>query len=125
MPWLDVTEVLLDPYFNASLQVIHNANVTGDNGIAVLTQTTENFSGVVTTMDGSVLYRLPDGERSNTQICIHTKFYLSDGHSGTTADVVVWKGSQWTVKYVNNDSHYGAGFMQVAVEIIPLEGDNA
>jgi galactose-6-phosphate isomerase len=123
MPWLDVSDVLTDPFFlDTSLQVIRNANVTGNDGIAALSQTTTPFSGVVTMVAGSVISRLADGERSNTTIKIHTKYNLIDGQVGYTADIVVWQGAQWTVKYINAYSRYGAGFVEAICEILTLQG---
>ena len=102
MARLDVTEVLFDPDFmDTTLSVIRNTQTIGNDGIAVNAQSTTFFAGVVTSDNGAVLTRLPEGERLSDTITIHTVYRLSNGQTGISADIVNWQGKQWTVSTVN------------------------
>jgi galactose-6-phosphate isomerase len=123
MPLLDVSDVLLDPEFmDLTLSVTRNAQTVGNDGIAVLSSTTTPFFGVVTSLNGSVLTRVAEGERISDTITIHTKFKLIDGQSGYDADVVNWQGLQWTVTNVNDYSTWGAGFVTATCTLKQLSG---
>jgi hypothetical protein len=123
MPLLDVSDVLLDPLFmDLTLSVTRNAQTVGNDGIAVISPTTTGFYGVVTSMNGSVLTRVAEGERISDTITIHTQFKLIDGQSGYDADVVNWQGLQWTVTNVNDYSTYGRGFVAATCTLKQLSG---
>ena len=123
MPFLDVTEVLLDPDFlDTTLSVTRNAQTVGNDGVAVDTPTTTGFFGVVTSLNGSVLQRVAEGEHIEDTITIHTPFKLIAGQAGYDADVVNWQGLQWTVTNVNDYSTYGRGFVAATCTMKQLSG---
>lgn len=123
MPFLDVTDVLLDPDFlDTTLSVTRNAQTVGNDGIAVDTPTTTGFFGVVTSLNGSVLQRVAEGEHIEDTITIHTPYRLIAGQAGYDADVVNWQGRQWTVTNVNDYSTYGRGFVAATCTMKQLSG---
>jgi hypothetical protein len=123
MPLLDVSDVLLSPDFmDLTLSVTRNAQTVDNDGIAVISPTTTGFYGVVTSLNGSVLTRVAEGERISDTITIHTQFKLIDGQSGYDADVVNWQGLQWTVTNVNDYSTYGVGFVQATCTLKQISG---
>lgn len=123
MPFLDVAEVLFDPDFmDRTLTVTRNAQTVGNDGIAVNTPTTTPFYGVVTSLNGSVLNRVAEGEHISDTITIHTTFKLIDGQAGYDADIVNWQGLQWTVTNVNDYSSYGRGFVSATCTLRQLSG---
>lgn len=123
MPFLDVTDVILDPDFlDTTLTVARNAQTVGNDGIAVDTPTTTPFFGVVTSANGSVLQRVAEGSHIEDTITIHTPFRLIDGQAGYDADIVTWSGLQWTVTNVNDYSTYGHGFVAATCTLKPLSG---
>lgn len=123
MPWLDPSSVLLSPFFNDNtLAVYRNEQVVNQDGIASLISKKNRFNGVVTMANGMVLSRLAEGERLNTTITVHTKFNLIDGKSGFTADIISWRGTDWTVMHVNPYSTYGGGFHEAICEMRTLQG---
>lgn len=123
MPFLDVTDVLLDPDFlDTTLSVTRNAQTVTDGGIAVDTTTTTSFYGVVTSLNGSVLQRVAEGEHIEDTITIHTPYRLIAGQAGYDADVVNWQGRQWTVTNVNDYSTYGRGFVAATCTMKQLSG---
>lgn len=123
MPLLDVSDVLLDPDFlDLTLTVTRNAQTVGNDGIAVITPSTTPFYGVVTSLSGSVLHRVAEGEHISDTITIHSPFKLIDGQSGYDADIVNWQGLQWTVTNVNDYSTYGRGFVAATCTLRQLSG---
>ncbi len=123
MPFLDVTDVLLDPDFlDTTLSVTRNAQTVTDGGIAVDAPTTTGFYGVVTSLNGSVLQRVAEGAHIEDTITIHTPFKLIAGQAGYDADVVNWQGLQWTVTNVNDYSTYGRGFVAATCTMKQLSG---
>jgi len=123
MPWLDVSSVILDPDFlDMTLTVTRNAQTVGADGIGVITPTTTPFFGVVTSLSGSVLHRVAEGEHISDTITIHSQYRLIDGQAGYDADVVNWQGLQWTVTNVNDYSTYGRGFINATCTLKQLSG---
>jgi len=123
MALLDVTDILADPDFmDTGLICERVAQSVNDNGLAVNTTKLKTFSGVVTSNSGDILDRLTDGERIKGSITIHTRFKLSDGSTGFTADIVQWMGARYTVSQANDYSHFGRGFIAANCDLIPLAG---
>lgn len=123
MAQLDVTDILADPDFmDTGLECERlTQTITGD-GLAVNTPTILPFSAVVTSDKGDMLVRLATGERAEGSITVHTRFALSDGSTGQTADIVRWRGRRYTVTLVNDYSHFGRGFVAATCDLIPLSG---
>lgn len=122
MALLDVSDALTDPELLTRLVCERNPQVVGDNGIASIATTKMTFYGVVCSAGGSELQRLPEGERHQQTISIVTKFALTDGGDGNTADVVQFSGKRYTVKNVDPYQHFGQGFTQALCSLIPLGG---
>jgi hypothetical protein len=93
---LDMSDIVSDPLFADTFDVIRTTIVTGNNGRATPTETpTHNVVGTVTQGAGDELKREAVGERIEGNITIHTTFPLQAGEQGKTADIVVWPaGSQ-------------------------------
>lgn len=122
MALLDVTDVLLDPDFMDSMTYLRNAQVVGTNGVASITAPVPApMYGVVTSRDGDSLKRGPDGEYNDDTITIHTMTRLISGEDDNTADIVIWKGKQYTVEHVNDYSHFGQGFVAADCQKKPLK----
>jgi len=123
MALLDVTDILSDPDFmNTGLVCERTSQTVGEDGIAVNTVRLITFSAVVTNDSGDILERIASGERVKGNITLHTKFVLTDGDDGLTADVVRWRGKRYTVSNVADYSHFGRGFTVANCDIIPLAG---
>jgi hypothetical protein len=123
MPLLDVNDVLTDPDFvNTNLICTRNVQEVNDNGIASLTSCNITFTGVVTSVTGANLRRKADGELIYGDIMVITRFRLTDGKAGYTADIITFQQRTYTVVDVNNYSNYGRGFMEARCELIPFSG---
>lgn len=123
MPFLDVSELLLDPDFADALVCERKTQTVGTNGRATETTQETAFTGVVTSDRGDVLERRAQGELVYGSINVHSQFLLSDSAGGTrSADVVVWNGRRYTVSNVNDYSRFGKGFIVATCDLIPVQG---
>jgi hypothetical protein len=123
MPYLDVTDVLVDPDFvDSSLTCKRSALSTDGTGLGQLSTTTIGFAGVVCSDRGLVLDRTAVGERAFGSISIITQFRLRDSGTGATADIVQFNGREYTVTRVDDYSRFGRGFIQAIAELKPLAG---
>lgn len=123
MALLDVSEVLLDPDFmDTGLICTRSTQDVNDDGRTVLATTNTQFAGVVTSDKGDILERLAGAERKTGSITIHTIFRLVAGEGDVTADVVTWRGKDYTVSNVNDYSHFGRGFICATCDLKPLKG---
>jgi galactose-6-phosphate isomerase len=123
MPQLDVSDIITDiDYWESGLICMRQLQNVGSNGLAVNTQVSLPFGGVVTQVAGSDLRRGPDGEMITGSILIVTRFRLWDGKSGYSADIVVRETRQYTVANVLNYSRFGRGFVEATCDLLPLAG---
>jgi galactose-6-phosphate isomerase len=123
MPYLDVSDCLLDPDFcDSTLSAVRSSTSTNAQGLTQTVQTTCGFAGVVTSDAGIDLERGAAGEHGSGSISIITRFGLRAAGLGVTADVVTWNGRQYTVVKVNDYSTYGIGFIEAICDLYPLHG---
>ena len=131
MPFLDVTEVLLDPDFMDTTLVCHRQIQTTDSdNFATNTVQDIPFSGVVTVDRALEAKRMAAGQNINGAILIVTQFRLTQGQAanGTDpeldADVVTYNGRNYRVTFVDPYISYGAGFVQAHCELVDFDGGN-
>lgn len=111
MPLLDVSDVLSDPMFADVLTLYRSTETVSGHGRGVLSTVTSTISGVVTSADGDVLARLPEGDRTEGSITVHTVTVLTSGQGSIGPDELDWAGQRYIVRIVNDYSRYGAGFV--------------
>lgn len=128
MPFLDITDLLFDPDFATTFDVIQTQETVNGAGRTVQTLvTTSDVVGVVIP-DGGSLVRQPDGSRLSGAIQVYTTFLLSEGSGGTDAspasgtsaeaDIVVWKGRKYIVAATQDYSEFGAGWVLASADFI-------
>ncbi|EKN4689866.1 head-tail adaptor [Yersinia ruckeri] len=123
MPFLDVTEVLLDPDFVDTTLVCHRQQQTvDDDGFTTNTPQDTHFSGVVTVDRSLEAKRMQAGQNINGAILIVTQFRLTQGQPGLDADVVTYRGRKYRVTFVDPYTAYGAGFVQAHCELMDFDG---
>ena len=123
MPFLDVSDVLLDPDFADSCVCHRKAQSVDANGRAVNVTTDFNFLAVITSDRGDILDRIAGAERVNGSITIHTQFLLDDGAGASrSTDEVTWNGRDYVVSNVNDYSRFGKGFIAASADLKPLAG---
>lgn len=117
MPTLDVTEVLDDPDIADTFTVTRRVQTVSSLGRTVVTPTVvAGVVGVVCAAGPNDLQRLPEDQRMGKVISIVTRYKLrGPALSGSTEyqpDLVIWNGSTFIVKWVDDYSRFASGFIQ-------------
>lgn len=129
MPFLDVTEVLLDPDFcDYTLVCTRKTQSVDADGFATNTDQNFPFNGVVTVDRSLEAKRMAAGQNISGAILVVTQFRLTQGQSSSAgapaldADVVTYNGCQYRVTFVDPYTSYGAGFVQAHCELVDFNG---
>ena len=113
MPFLDVSDIVLDPDFADTFSVIRRAQVMGTNGVATTSETTfPNIIGVVTMSSPNDLERRDDYQMMTRSITVVCKFQLQGVVTGYQPDIILWRGQRHLVKHVSPYPHFGQGFYE-------------
>lgn len=127
MARLDVSDVINDPDFQSSFTVTSTTRTIGPNGRPILPNTvTGPTAAVGVVIPGkSSLRRLDDGSRIEAFIDIWTQYPLTAGTKANdttsrAADIITWRGRSYTVAMVEDYSDFGAGFLHVSADLLPL-----
>ena len=129
MPFLDVSEVLLEPDFvDTSLVCRRQTQTTDEDNFPTNTELSIPFSGVVTIDRALEAKRMAAGQNINGAILIVTQFRLtqgikaSNGGPNLDADLVAYDGGLYRVTFVDPYTRYGAGFVQAHCELMEPGG---
>ncbi len=123
-PFLDVSDVLLDPDFADTVTVLRRAQTVDIHGRAVITESSiPNVLGVVTLLDPNKLVRTPEYTQAPRTISFVTKARLygpaevpGSGGSVYQPDYIQWEGNTFLVTSVLPYTRYGAGFVEATAE---------
>ena len=122
MPRLDVSEAF-DPSMMDSITVLRRATVVGNSGRQTTTTKAISTQAVVTAASPNDLQRLPEEEYMLKSISIYTMFRLQgptvdEVGNQTLPDQVLWHGSLFVVRALNDFSGFGRGFVNaIAVSV--------
>jgi hypothetical protein len=129
MPFLDVTDVLLDPDFvDLSLVCYRQVQTVDEDNFPTNTAQAIPFSGVVTVDRSLEAKRMAAGQNINGAILIVTQFRLTQGMPASDstpeldADIVLYSGRRYRVTFVDPYTRYGAGFVQAHCELLEFNG---
>jgi hypothetical protein len=122
MPFLDVTDILLDPAFSEEFTVTRSVRVIGDNGRVTLQTKIFKLYGVVTIPSLKQDNIIADANIANRSIVIHSPSRLYDPTVNTVADIISWNGNQYKVRTSANWSNYGRGFTSATCDLIDTTG---
>jgi hypothetical protein len=111
-PEIDVSDLLLDPDFVETIQLLRRAEVIGANGRMTTTNTSHNIIASVQPQTDQPMIRGPDQQNLPQLIAVITKFRLRGISPGFQPDLVLWNDTTFVVNKVYNWSHYGAGFVK-------------
>lgn len=121
MPSVDVTDILSDPDFATTFDVIRRTQTVNAKGRAENSETlNRSVVGVVVPASGSKMVRTPEGTMQIGDIKVITSFDLTDGTGENDCDVVVWKGNRYNVINTNDYSEYGRGFIEATAMLAKL-----
>lgn len=113
MALLDVSEVIRDPLFTTSIQLVRRIEGVDDDGNAVWRDGDALSVEAVVTSDTKTIDRLPDAlQRAGT---ILVRFMVDDapGFHGSGYDFVIWRGKRFVVKDATDYAHFGQGFIRM------------
>lgn len=128
MPWLDVTEVTLDPFLSDVITVIRRMQTVDVHGnVQIITMGSYNAVGVVTPTDNNSLTRAEAYESQADSIRIITTFRLRGAAQDIAGvnwqpDLVQWNGNTYLIKSLNDYTRFGAGFVDadaIAIDYNP------
>jgi len=129
MPFLDMSDVIMDPDFLDTSLVCHRQIQTLDaDNFPTNTPQDFPFSGVVTVDRSLEAKRMAAGQNINGAILVVTQFRLTQGQAGTDAaprldaDIVTYSGRDYRVTFVDPYTRYGAGFVQAHCELVDFNG---
>jgi hypothetical protein len=126
LPWLDVSDIVLDPVIaGESFDVYHRTQTVDQNGVARIAQAlVPGVRGSVIPVGANSLARDDAYQTQAKAIRVITAARLrgaskqdSDG-SVYQPDVISWKGDFYVVKSLDDYSQYGAGL--VVAECVSL-----
>lgn len=120
MPFLDVSDVLLDPMFCGELTIYRRLQQVSNKGRSTTTDTLVDPKpfGVVLPVDAGDLERGSDQQHGPKVLEVHTPYRLrgaSTNAPGTEQyqpDRMIWNGNSYICLRVHDLSRYGAGFIQ-------------
>ena len=110
MALIDVSNLLLDPDFINTVQLIHRTASVSSQGKTILTETTVSTIGSVQPASVKEISRLPE----SIQVSDVRKFWikaeiLSDG-SSQYPDIIVFNNKRFQVINVEDWMNYGSGW---------------
>jgi hypothetical protein len=112
VPTLDVSEAF-DPSFMDDFIIVRRVQGISQYGRPVLAEKQFAATGVVVPTSPTDLQRLPEMQYMNKSITIYTQWKLQGPAPGYQPDEVLWHGSQFLVRSLDDYSGYGRGFLQV------------
>lgn len=112
MPTLDVSEAF-DQSFMDSFTVVRRVETINQYGRVNWTPTQFTATGVVVATSPNDLQRLPEMQYMNKSISIYTQWQLQGPSPGHQPDEIIWHGSQYLVRALDDYSGYGRGFIMV------------
>lgn len=125
MPFLDLSDLILDPDFAGAMSqitVTRQAETVGSNGRASFTTSSFTPLAVVAPAAGLKLDILPEAARTEGSISVITSFHLLQASASNAADQLTWRGVVYTVAHVSDWTQYGAGFIEAICTIRDLQG---
>jgi hypothetical protein len=117
MPYLDLSDAILNPDLAHRFRVLRRTDRVQDDG---RTQIDVEHSfidvvGVVTMASPDDLQRLPEDQRMGRHLQIVTRFALRGPSPGHQPDLIEWGGDQFVVKWFDPYPQFGSGFYSAVV----------
>jgi len=118
MPYHDVNDAF-DPSFWDNIQVVRRVITVDQHGRNTTTETPITTRAVVTAAGPNDLQRLPEEEYFNKAIEVYSPFRFQGtstdelGNVVTHPDHILWHGSVYVVRALDDYAGYGRGFVHV------------
>jgi hypothetical protein len=119
---ISVAELLLDADFVDAVVVLRETEYVGPDGLAVRATVPLKTLASMQAASGDDLTVLPDGSRMGSLCECITDFPLLVATDRTAADLVVWRGMNWTVVSVSSFANFagGGGHYDAMLEARPV-----
>lgn len=112
MGTIDVSDVLEDPDFQDSFQLIRQSETVDVHGRAVDTPgTTVELTGVVQPASGETMQIIPEATRSVGMIEIWTQYNVQGETDTDAPDLIVWQGKHYIVSRTDPWTNWGVGWV--------------
>jgi hypothetical protein len=111
MPLIDTSELLTDPDFVETVQVIRRAETISDQGRVSTQNVSYDVIASVQPQTDQPMIRGPDQQNLPQLIQVISQWRLRGIAPGYQPDLVVWNGTTFVVNKVFNWSHFGLGFV--------------
>ncbi len=112
MPTHDVNDAF-DPSFIDTFTVLRRAQTVNQVGRVQITEQQIAGQGVVVASSPNDLLRVPEMQYQNKSISIYTTMRLQGPSAGMQPDEILWHGSQYVVRALDDYSGYGRGWIMV------------
>ena len=117
MPTIDVTDVLLgDDIAGQTFTVYRRKEVVNSHGRPDIVETAFQAVGSINPLGDNSLLREEMFTANNNGIEVITTFRLQStariGADKYQPDEILWEGSRYVVRYINDYTTFGAGFVQ-------------
>lgn len=128
MPWLDVSDVITDPFLADSFTVVRRMQTVNQQGeTSILVMGSYSAIGVVTPTGSNSLVRAEAYESQSDSVQIITMFRLRSASQDVAGinwqpDLIQWNGITYQIKTLNDFTRFGAGFIQaeaIAIDYNP------
>ena len=116
MALLDVTDLLTDPDFSSTFDILRSTETVDQHGIASRVEQTISLSGVIEAGSGQTIVMLDDGTRISDSLTLWCEFPLWASFENRPADIVLWKGQRYVVKSVEDWTNFGRGYVKATCE---------
>ena len=114
MPFLDVSDITVDPDFADRFTVVRRQEtVDGFGRAGVSERLFHKVVGVVTIGSPNDLDRKEDYQNFTRSITVVTRFAVQGAVTGYQPDIIEWRGTRHLVKHSAPYPQFGKGFYQV------------
>jgi len=120
VPWLDASDILLDPDLAEWIEIRRRAETVTDKGRATMRLEPYRAPAVIFN-EQSDLISNPDERHTPSVIAVHTRFRLRGTAPGYQGDLLKWAGAWYLVTKVNDNSRYGRGFIMATCAAIAAQ----
>jgi hypothetical protein len=110
MPTHDVSEAF-DPSFLDNFTIIRRVQHVNQYGRVEIVEGRWTGVGVVVASSPNDLQRLPEMQYFNKAVTIYTQWKLQGPAPNMQPDEIIWHGSQYLVRSLEDYSGYGRGFI--------------
>lgn len=121
MATLDVADILDDPEFQSTAQLVRIDQAVGSNGRLVSTpQAAVNITGCIQPAGNQEYQLFPELGRVTGTLSFYTKAALRGKGATHAPDQILWQGQTYIVMGANDWGNYGQGYIMAMLQLKDL-----